>query len=353
MSPAVSEHDYDHAALARFELFLFAAVATVLITRAYLAATGYPQIGGGALHIAHVLWGGLLMAGALVGVQISQGSRARVRAALVGGIGFGLFIDEIGKFVTADVDYFFQPAIAIMYVVFVLFYLVVRELLLRRPLTDRKRLAVGFGALSDLALGQLDEVRYRSALRVVDGVRDPKFTDLAGLVHGGLTSQAPPARGLESRITHARDTLTLRSTAVLSHWLVRRTVLALFVLQAAASVVGVVVSLVVDSTYETDDVADLTVQLSSAVTVVLIVAGVWFLFRGPYLRSLRLLRASIVVNLLVTQVFLFAENQLGALTGFAFSLFLLAVLRIAIRTEEGAASAGAPEASASSAVTPA
>ncbi|GAA3198534.1 hypothetical protein GCM10020255_101880 [Rhodococcus baikonurensis] len=38
-------HSYDRAALARFELFLFAGVATVLITRAYLAATGYPQIG--------------------------------------------------------------------------------------------------------------------------------------------------------------------------------------------------------------------------------------------------------------------------------------------------------------------
>ena len=50
-------HSYDRAALARFELFLFAGIATVLITRAYLAATGYPQIGGGALHIAHVLWG--------------------------------------------------------------------------------------------------------------------------------------------------------------------------------------------------------------------------------------------------------------------------------------------------------
>jgi len=30
-------------------------VATVLVTRGYLAATGYPKIGGGGLHIAHVL----------------------------------------------------------------------------------------------------------------------------------------------------------------------------------------------------------------------------------------------------------------------------------------------------------
>ena len=53
----------DNRALTRFELFLFAAVATVLLVRTFLAVSGYPQVGGGGLHIAHVLWGGLLMLG--------------------------------------------------------------------------------------------------------------------------------------------------------------------------------------------------------------------------------------------------------------------------------------------------
>jgi hypothetical protein len=34
--------------------------ATVVITRFYLELTGYPQIGSGELHIAHLLWGGWL-----------------------------------------------------------------------------------------------------------------------------------------------------------------------------------------------------------------------------------------------------------------------------------------------------
>src|SRR4051812_42537166 len=45
---------------------LVSAVATVLLVRGFLAAAGYPQIGGGGLHIAHVLWGGLLMVLGLV-----------------------------------------------------------------------------------------------------------------------------------------------------------------------------------------------------------------------------------------------------------------------------------------------
>ena len=35
---------------------------SVIATRLYLEAVGYPQVGNRVLHIAHVLWGGLLCA---------------------------------------------------------------------------------------------------------------------------------------------------------------------------------------------------------------------------------------------------------------------------------------------------
>ena len=41
--------------------FVVSGVSTVLITRLILGLSGYPQIGGKGLHIAHVLPGGLLM----------------------------------------------------------------------------------------------------------------------------------------------------------------------------------------------------------------------------------------------------------------------------------------------------
>ena len=43
------------------ETLLIAAVATVLVIRTQLWLTNYPQLGGGGLHIAHLLWGGLFM----------------------------------------------------------------------------------------------------------------------------------------------------------------------------------------------------------------------------------------------------------------------------------------------------
>ena len=42
-------------------LSLVGFAVTVIITRVFLELTGYPQIGNSALHIAHALWGGLLL----------------------------------------------------------------------------------------------------------------------------------------------------------------------------------------------------------------------------------------------------------------------------------------------------
>ncbi|MCJ0904916.1 hypothetical protein [Rhodococcus sp. ARC_M6] len=332
-------HNYDRAALARFEVFLFASVATVLVTRGYLAAMGYPQIGGGGLHVAHVLWGGLLMAVAIVMTAITEGSRIRARTCLIGGIGFGLFIDEVGKFVTSDVNYFYQPAIAIMYVVFVLFYLIAREIVIRRGLNDRHRLVIGSRALSDLALGQLDEVHYHHALRVLDGIRDPELADLAGSIKTGLHSHTPTGGGVESQLTNWRNSVSTRLTAVLGHRIVRRIVLALFIVEALGSIATAVIAMFTKVEIVAEDVSDLVVLLSTATSTILVILGVWFLFRNRYLRALRLLRASIVISLLVTQVYLFTQDQFGALTGFVLSLFMLAVLRVTIRTEEAAAEA--------------
>ena len=107
----------------QLELFLVAAISSLLLVRLYLHLTGYPQLGNGQLHIAHMLWGGLLMLIAIILSLSFLGARIQRWLALIGGAGFGIFIDELGKFITHDDNYFYRPAIGIIYAIFIILYL--------------------------------------------------------------------------------------------------------------------------------------------------------------------------------------------------------------------------------------
>jgi hypothetical protein len=116
--------------LDQLDTFVIAGVVTILITRAFLAIAGYPQIGNESLHVAHVLPGGLVLAGAFLWLLLAEKPN-KLLLALLGGIGFGLFIDEVGKFVTQDNDYFYEPAVGIMYISFLLIWGISRLIIVR------------------------------------------------------------------------------------------------------------------------------------------------------------------------------------------------------------------------------
>ena len=117
---------------------LISFAASVSLTRLFLELTGYPQIGSGELHIAHVLWGGLLLfVGSLLPL-IFVNRWSLDLSALFSGIGIGLFIDEVGKFITQSNDYFYPSAAPIIYVFFLLTVLLYVRV--RRPQVNNERI---------------------------------------------------------------------------------------------------------------------------------------------------------------------------------------------------------------------
>ena len=110
---------------------LLSFVATVSVVRSFLVLSGYPQIGSGTLHIAHVLWGGLILYIAAILPLIYISPRLHNVGAVLSGVGMGLFIDEVGKFITRQYDYFFPAAAPIMYVFFLL--VVILVIMINRP----------------------------------------------------------------------------------------------------------------------------------------------------------------------------------------------------------------------------
>jgi hypothetical protein len=112
-------------------LMLVAFAATVIATRWFLEVTGFPQLGGGDLHIAHALWGGAALFAASILPILLAGRAVYTASAALAGIGGGLFIDEVGKFITSTNDYFYPAAAPIIYATFLLTALV--WLRARRP----------------------------------------------------------------------------------------------------------------------------------------------------------------------------------------------------------------------------
>jgi hypothetical protein len=119
-----------HGAESYLLITLLSFAASVVLTRLFLELTGYPQLGTGGLHIAHVLWGGLLLFLAALLPLLLANRWIYLIGAFLAGVGVGLFIDEVGKFITQSNDYFYPPAAPIIYTLFLLMallYLQVRK----------------------------------------------------------------------------------------------------------------------------------------------------------------------------------------------------------------------------------
>lgn len=144
--------------------FVLSGVLTVLVVRGGLYLTGFPAIGGDSLHIAHVLWGGLFLVVAFLILLLGRKPN-KLLTAVLGGIGFGLFIDEIGKFITKDNDYFYRPAFVLMYLSFLAIWFLSRLVLVR--MSDQKFLSPAEWPKSEL---MVRAIVYWARLQIISGV---------------------------------------------------------------------------------------------------------------------------------------------------------------------------------------
>ncbi|MEU4363249.1 hypothetical protein [Promicromonospora sp. NPDC023987] len=318
----------DTAAVRHLVTFLVASVVTVLTTRAALAATGYPQVGGGGLHLAHVLWGGLLMALAIMLLLSYVGPAPRSLGAVLGGVGFGLFIDEVGKFVTSDNDYFYAPTAAIIYLVTVLLVLVVEGLHGRRAHHPAEYLAVAADRLTaGLAGGFTPTAREEARALAAQGAGEPGAERVARLIEAvpdDDTDVPDPVRGGVDRVVRWLDGLVDRTWAA---WLV---ISVLLVVGATQAWVGARVARgLVPGLPEWTGVAILTaVGASVTLLVVGVVAG-----RRAHLRGAVWVRRAVLISLLFTQLLVFRAVQWTAAFGLLLDVLAFVALEVALREE--------------------
>ena len=291
-----------------------------------LAATGYPQVGGSKLHVAHVLWGGLLLTTALVCTLAFLSPAAKPIASVVGGIGFGLFIDEVGKFVTKDVNYFYRPAIAIIYVTFVVLFGVFRWLARRRFTADESVL-IGLESLQRAAVGSLTDERRAHVLKLLS--TSGATTPLADGVRT-LLAQAPAEDDRPNLVQKLTARLRRMWTSLVAHPRFREFLFA--VLLGAAAVSAAEVGWLVRH-----GVSDLTFSqraftLTTVVSDAALAVGAAKL-SSSLLTALHWYDHAVLIQITVGQVFLYTSEQLAATLNLAALLVLWSLIRWGIHFE--------------------
>jgi|SRR5450759_2523182 len=168
----------------RYILFVLLSFAgSVSITRLFLSLTGYPKIGTGELHIAHVLWGGLILFIATLIPLLFANRWAYSTSALLSGLGVGLFIDEVGKFITQNNNYFYPAAAPIVYGVFLLTALLYTRIRRNHPHDVRSELYALFDELQEVLDFDLDEKERARILTRMEHIRtETDQPDLLALV---------------------------------------------------------------------------------------------------------------------------------------------------------------------------
>lgn len=321
------------------EIFLVSAVSSILLIRLFLKFTGYPQLGGGELHIAHMLWGGLLMLAGLVFSLSYLGSNSRRWVAISGGLGFGIFIDELGKFITADNNYFFRPTFALVYLIFIALYLTFR-LINRRRLNPEEYIVNSLELIQEAMINGWSKQEKKQAMLYLSKSHKVSISKNLRKIYQEIEITLPQKLNtigqLKKKLENTYFWLIERN------WFLRAVVI-FFVLQA---LIGLLVEIIAvtgtvygflpsnspirESTLGFNGVLAL---FSNVISGLLIIAGVIFIRRSRVV-TYHFFKRALLVSIFVTQVFTFYEDQLRAIGGLIINILMLAAINYMIDEEE-------------------
>jgi len=321
----------------QLDTFLVCAATAVVLNRVVLIVLGYPQIGSrepGGIHISHSIYGGIMMLVAIVIAIAFLAPATRWWLAILGGLGFGWYVDELGKYVS-NAGYLYRGALPLIYITFVVLFLVARSLAGRAYGPD-DAVANALESLKLAAVGLLDDVRRREALERFDEVGPTG--DFAAQVHQLLgNAPASPARppGWWRRFQ-------VRARAWYVAWSHRRSfeiVIEVFFFMLAASTLGGAIGVSVDG-------AGITKPSEKVATIAATIAGIFVVIgivrlRRNRLAALRWFDRALLIWILVVQVYEFRQQQFAAVLGLAVDLFIWAMVRSAITIEEQRLHSGA------------
>jgi hypothetical protein len=322
---------------------------TVLVTRVFLEMTGYPQVGDSTFHVAHVLWGGLLLFIAVT-LPLSLANRyALWFSAVIGGIGSGLFIDEVGKFITQKNDYFFPLAIPIIYSFVLICVWLFYRIRKYQPRDSRTLLYHALEDMKQVLDNDLDPFEFRDLVtelqQVIAEAKDPTELHLAQSLLAYVQSKdvrlTVQPNILQRTLVLMRKGLSgwppqlfLKTVIIIGFGIiVAQSAVSLFVLVSAAQKAGplhqalseyVVINGKSQYTVNNPTLLLLNTLAVIGIGVMALIAVVLLLIGREHL-GLRIGVLSLVIALSIVSLVTFYFSQLAALTNAALEVFMLCV----------------------------
>lgn len=333
---------------------------TVVAVRLFLQLTGFPQIGNSVLHIAHALWGALLLFIAVLLPLIFANRWAVQVSALLSGVGIGLFIDEVGKFITQKNDYFFPPALPLIYGFFLL--TVFLYLYFRKPRQEdpRKALYHALEGLQDILDDDLDLAEnawIETKLAIASRAQEPAIKSLANTLNNYLQTHKEQLKEAEPgfwRRTARRVDEVGRRVGRRTHRIIISGLLVLWSLSSLLTIA--MVAFIAFGGADLQDEVFIATLSSSELSIVesplwlsllllleALVAGLaiyatfsWL--RGKEERGQKVAAFALVIALVILQPLIFYMQQFAALSGtIVQSIYLLILLSYRRWYLEGAA----------------
>lgn len=323
LSLAVNLEAGDH-----LENFLVSSVFSVVGLRVFLALTGYPQLGGVGVHISHMLWGGFLMMLAIVILLSFLSKEAKYISSIIGGLGFGVFIDELGKFVTSDNNYFFRPTVAMIYIVFILFFFGIRAIEKYLKASEKDYTINALETIKEVVLFDLDENERERALAYLlkSNQKDPVVKGLERLLRSAKTVKSDDIY-LSTRVKR------LLNEKYLDFFIRRkknaRVISAVFISVAIIGLIAIPIS----NFHPEMSFWDWGLISSSGVTGLLVLMGLRYQKTKGNLFTYNKYKQGVLVTIFLRQFFQFYKQQLSALTGLAINIVFLVALQYLISQE--------------------
>jgi hypothetical protein len=325
----------DSAILA--ELFLVNSVLSILAIRVFLSITDYPQLGGGDLHIAHMLWGGVLMITAIFILLFSIGKSGLFLSSILGGLGFGTFIDELGKFITSDNDYFFRPTIAIIYLVFVMLFFIFRYMLVRSPLSPREYLINASDLLKDIIATEdydMEDVKKLNYL-LDQSAANPKLKELFIQIAQKFKTDREYK---QSKYFILKKFLRTKFLQIIHTKRFKELLNSIFIFRIFFILGSVTVSLFLYAGKNFFDIFsevgffEVGILISAFTTNVIVILGL-YRYKTNTLKRLNWFRTSTLFSILFFTFFSFYFNQLSAVFGLVMEILLYYAIDIIISVE--------------------